>query len=120
VDPAGGVGEVLGQRDGDAQAQHGQRGRLRQGAADLDHPVRVGEVAAEVLQVLDLGVDRGLIEKTGAWFEIAGERLGPGREKAAEALRANVAAAEELEGKLRELGASDKSAPSPTQAEAAA
>jgi len=71
-------------------------------------------------ELLDLGVERGLIEKIGAWFEISGERIGPGREKAAEALRANAAAAEELERKLREAGASDKSAPPPTQAEAAA
>jgi recombination protein RecA len=71
-------------------------------------------------ELLDLGVERGLVEKTGAWFEIAGERIGPGREKAVEALRANGAAAEELERKLRELGVTDKRGPSPTQAEAAA
>src|SRR5690242_1807331 len=38
-------------------------------------------------ELLDLGVERGLLEKSGAWFEIGGERIGPGREKAAEAVR---------------------------------
>jgi len=71
-------------------------------------------------ELLDLGVERGFIEKSGAWFEISGERIGPGREKAAEALRANATAVEDLERKLREAGASDKSAPPPTQSEAAA
>src|SRR3954462_3387001 len=40
-------------------------------------------------ELLDLGVERGLVEKSGAWFEIGGERIGPGREKAAEVLRTN-------------------------------
>src|SRR2546428_6696560 len=38
-------------------------------------------------ELLDLGVQRGLIEKSGAWFEGGGGRLGPGREKAAGARR---------------------------------
>ena len=71
-------------------------------------------------ELIDLGVERALLEKSGAWFEIGGERIGPGRDKAAEALRANPAAAEELERKLRAAGADDKRAPGATQVEAAA
>jgi recombination protein RecA len=71
-------------------------------------------------ELIDLGVERGLVEKSGAWFEIGGERVGPGREKAAEALRGNPAASEELERKLREAGAVERKAPGATQAEAAA
>jgi recombination protein RecA len=71
-------------------------------------------------ELLDLGAGRGLVEKSGAWFEVGGERLGPGREKAAEALRANAALAAGLEEKLRAAGADDKALPEPTQAEAAA
>jgi len=71
-------------------------------------------------ELLDLGVERGLIEKSGAWFEIGGERIGPGREKAAELLRANPAVAEALDQRVREAGAGDRKLPPPTQAEAAA
>src|SRR5205085_3998478 len=71
-------------------------------------------------ELLDLGAERGLVEKSGAWFEIAGERFGPGRDKAADALRANPALAAELEQKLRDAGAEQKPAPQPTQPEAAA
>src|SRR5882724_1202831 len=71
-------------------------------------------------ELLDLAVERNLIEKSGAWFEIGGERIGPGREKAAEALRGNPAAADGLEQKLRAAGAEDRKLPPPTQAEAAA
>ena len=71
-------------------------------------------------ELLDLGAERGLVEKSGAWFEVAGERLGPGREKAADALRAKTALASELERKLREAGAEAPVPPPATQAEAAA
>jgi len=71
-------------------------------------------------ELLDLGVERGFLEKSGAWFEIGGERIGPGREKAAEALRANAAVAEDLEKRVRASAADLKAAPHPTQAEASA
>ncbi len=71
-------------------------------------------------ELLDLGAGRGLVDKSGAWFEIGGERIGPGREKAVEALRANQALAADLERKLREAGAADAAPPQATQAEAVA
>jgi recombination protein RecA len=71
-------------------------------------------------ELLDMGVERGLLEKSGAWFQIGGERIGPGREKAAEALRANRAVAEDLERRVRESAADPKALPPPTQAEASA
>jgi len=40
-------------------------------------------------ELLDLACERGLVEKSGAWFTLGGERFGPGREKAAEALKQN-------------------------------
>ena len=68
-------------------------------------------------ELLDMGVERGLVEKSGAWFEAGGERMGPGRDKAAEFLRANAAVAADLEQKLRVTVAEP---PKPTQPEAAA
>jgi recombination protein RecA len=73
-----------------------------------------------VHELLDLGADRGLVEKSGAWFSVGGERLGPGREKAAEALRGNGALAASLEKGLREVVAAKPMAVQPTQVEAAA
>ena len=73
-------------------------------------------------ELLDLGVERGLVEKSGAWFELVGERFGPGREKAVEALLGNTALSQELEQKLREAGGEERASPAPaaTQPEAAA
>jgi recombination protein RecA len=71
-------------------------------------------------ELLDMGVERGLVEKSGAWFELGGERIGPGRDKAAEVLRANAALAADLEQKLRQSAAEPGQPPTPTQAEAVA
>ena len=53
-------------------------------------------------ELLDLACDRGLVEKSGAWFVIGGERFGPGREKAAEALKQNGELAQGLARAVRE------------------
>ena len=71
-------------------------------------------------ELLDLGAARGIIEKSGAWFEVGGERFGPGRDKATEALRSNAALSAEVEKKLLEAGAAEGAPPEPTQAEAVA
>ena len=55
--------------------------------------------------LIDIGVDKGLVEKSGAWFSYNGERLGQGRDNAKEFLREHPEIAAEIEHKLRgELG----------------
>jgi recombination protein RecA len=54
-------------------------------------------------ELIDLGVDKKIIEKSGAWYSYKGERIGQGREAAREFLKNNPAAAREVEAKLREL-----------------
>ncbi|MFL5428848.1 MAG: recombinase RecA [Myxococcales bacterium] len=67
-------------------------------------------------ELIDLGSERGLVEKSGTWFTVAGERLGPGREKAAEMLKQNP---DLLAGLDKAMRAAAQPA-APTQAEAAA
>jgi recombination protein RecA len=52
-------------------------------------------------ELLDLAVDRKLVEKTGAWYTYKGEKLGQGRENACAALHDNAALADELEAAVR-------------------
>ncbi|MFC1679407.1 recombinase RecA [Elusimicrobiota bacterium] len=52
--------------------------------------------------ILDMGVEAGLIEKSGSWYLYKGDRLGQGRENAKAFLRDSPKAAEELEKCLRE------------------
>jgi recombination protein RecA len=55
--------------------------------------------------LIDMGVDRGIVEKSGAWFSYGGERLGQGRENSKAFLAENKDVAAEIEGRLRtELG----------------
>ena len=55
--------------------------------------------------LIDIGVDKGLVDKSGAWFSYNGERLGQGRDNAKEFLREHPEIATEIEHKLRgELG----------------
>ena len=51
--------------------------------------------------ILDMGVDFGIVTKSGAWYTYETERLGQGREAAKEFLRTNPGLAEESEHKVR-------------------
>lgn len=54
-------------------------------------------------ELIDMGVDKKILEKTGAWYSYKGERLGQGREAVRDHFKANPAVAKEVEAKLREL-----------------
>ena len=55
--------------------------------------------------LIDIGVAKGLVDKSGAWFSYNGARLGQGRDNARVFLRENPTVASEIEHKLRvELG----------------
>ena len=51
--------------------------------------------------VLDMGVDSGIVKKSGAWYTYETERLGQGREAAKEFLRKNPELRDEVEHKVR-------------------
>jgi recombination protein RecA len=53
--------------------------------------------------LVDLAVDRRLVEKAGAWFSYKGERLGQGRENAKQFIREHPDIANALDAKLREM-----------------
>jgi recombination protein RecA len=54
-------------------------------------------------ELIDLGVEKHVIEKSGAWYSYQGERIGQGREAAREFLKHHSEIAREIEVKLREL-----------------
>jgi recombination protein RecA len=53
-------------------------------------------------EILDMGVEHGFIEKSGAWYSYNGDRIGQGRDNSREYLRENPALAEEIHNKIRE------------------
>jgi recombination protein RecA len=54
-------------------------------------------------ELVDLGVERKVLEKSGAWYSYKNERIGQGREAARDYLETNQPVAREIEAKLREL-----------------
>ncbi len=53
-------------------------------------------------ELIDLGADLGVVEKSGAWYSVEGERIGQGRENAKEYLRDHPEIALSIENKVRE------------------
>jgi recombination protein RecA len=52
-------------------------------------------------EIIDLGVNLGLIDKSGAWYSYNGERIGQGRDNTREYLRANPELAAAIEAQIR-------------------
>lgn len=60
-----------------------------------------GEGISQTGCLVDLGVDYGILEKSGSWFSYNGEKIAQGRDKAKDYLAANPAIAKEIEEKIR-------------------
>ncbi len=60
------------------------------------------EGISRVGELVDLGVDKGIIEKAGSWYSYGGNRIGQGRENSKEFLKQNKDMAKEIEDKIIE------------------
>jgi recombination protein RecA len=58
--------------------------------------------------LLDLGLDFGVVSKSGSWFSYGEERLGQGRENAKEFLKEHPDVAQEIEDKIRGLASPEQ------------
>src|SRR5262245_52179830 len=61
-----------------------------------------GEGISREGEVLEIGVNLGVLEKSGAWYVYNDDRLGQGKDNARDFLKENPALAKEIEGKIRE------------------
>ena len=59
-----------------------------------------GKGISQASCLIDLGIDYGIIDKSGAWFSYNGEKFAQGREKAIAYLEENAAVAEEIKNKI--------------------
>jgi len=53
-------------------------------------------------EIIDMGVEHSIIDKSGAWYSYQGDRIGQGKDNAREFLRENPAIAREIESKIRQ------------------
>ena len=69
---------------------------------EAEFDILYGEGISKEGDLLDLGVDHKIIEKSGAWYAIDGERMGQGRENARQFLKDNKDIRQEVENRLRQ------------------
>ena len=65
--------------------------------------IMFAEGISKASELVDMGVEKKILEKSGAWYSYKGERLGQGREAVRDFLKSNPSVAKEIEAKLREL-----------------
>jgi recombination protein RecA len=60
------------------------------------------EGISRIGEIVDIGVEKGIIEKSGAWYSYSGNRIGQGRENAKEFLKNNSEISKEIENRIIE------------------
>ena len=65
--------------------------------------IMYGEGISKVGEILDIGVELGIVKKSGSWFSYGETRLGQGRDAVKGLIKDNLELAEELEGKIKEV-----------------
>ena len=68
----------------------------------VEFDIMYGEGISKMGEVLDLGVNAGIVEKSGAWFSYDGQRVGQGRENAKTFLREHPEMAQAIERAIRQ------------------
>ena len=64
--------------------------------------IMFGEGISKVGEIIDLGVEYGIIKKSGSWFSYDGQKLAQGRDAAKSLLRDNPELCDELEAKIKQ------------------
>ena len=67
-----------------------------------DFEILYGEGISRMEELIDMGVDHGIIDKSGAWYSYNGERIGQGKENSRAWLKEHPMVADEIETGLRE------------------
>ncbi len=104
-------------KDGDRVVGSRTRGKVVKNKVaapfrEAEFDILYGEGISREGDLLDVGVEKGLIEKSGTWLSYGGERLGQGRENARLFLKENTDIRDKLEAALRkQLGLPTSAAP---------
>ena len=93
----------------DGEEQMGARARVKIVKNKLAPPFRkaefdimYGEGISKIGEIIDLGVDQGIIKKSGSWFSYGDRKIGQGRDAVKEAFKADPEFAAEVGAKVRE------------------
>jgi recombination protein RecA len=93
----------------EGQDVHGSRVRVKVVKNKMAPPfkqaefdVMFAEGISKTGELIDIGVERKVVDKSGAWFSYGSERIGQGRDAAKEFLKMHPAVAKEIEAKIHE------------------
>jgi recombination protein RecA len=76
---------------------------------DAEFDIMYGDGISKVGDLIDVGVEAGLVEKSGSWYSYSGERIGQGRENVKRFMMDNSDIFGDLYQKVREaIGLSEK------------
>ncbi|APT89065.1 recombinase RecA [Corynebacterium frankenforstense DSM 45800] len=91
----------------DGQDAIGNRTRLKVVKNKVSPPFKIaefdiiyGEGISRESSIIDLGVEQGIVKKSGSWFTYEGDQLGQGKEKVRLSLKENKELADEIEHKI--------------------
>ena len=70
---------------------------------EIEFDIRFGMGIDKMAEIMDLGVEDGVIDKSGAWYSFEGERLGQGKENAIQLLTENSDLCAKIKAKIMEL-----------------
>ena len=93
-------------KEGDAVM--GNRTRVKVVKNKIAPPFRIaefdmifGEGISKVGEIIDLGVENGIVQKSGSWFSYDGTKLGQGRDAVKQIFTDNPELAEEIENRIK-------------------
>lgn len=69
---------------------------------EAEFDVLYGSGVSKEGELVDIGSENGIVDKSGAWYSFSGDRIGQGRENAKEYLKEHPDIAQVIEGKIRE------------------
>ena len=98
----------------DGEEQLGARARVKIVKNKLAPPFRkaefdilYGEGISKVGEIIDMGVDLGILKKSGSWFSYGDRKIGQGRDAVKELLQSDPEFMNEVETKVREALAAE-------------
>ena len=87
---------------------------------EVEFDILYGKGVSRSGEIVDMGVDAGVVQKSGAWFSVKGERVGQGRDNARTFLEQNSKLMAEIEQQILQkhgIGAAAASSATPAPAE---
>ena len=70
---------------------------------EAEFDIMFGQGISREGDILDLAADKGVVNKSGAWYAYNGDKIGQGRENAKQYLKENPLICEEIRQKVREM-----------------